>query len=45
MFELIVKFEDPAERGNILTYDDAGNAAEAAMVYREMGATVIVKEI
>lgn len=45
MFEVIVKFEDEAERGSILTYDDYGNAAEAAMVYREMGAIVTIKEI
>lgn len=45
MFELIVKFEDEAERGTILTYDDYGNAAEAALVYREMGAYVIINEI
>jgi hypothetical protein len=45
MFELIVKFEDAAERGTVLTYDDYGNAAEAALVYREMGAIVTVNEI
>ena len=45
MFELIVKFEDEAERGTILTYDDYGNAAEAALVYREMGAFVTINEI
>jgi hypothetical protein len=45
MFELIVKFEDEAERGRVLTYDDYGNAAEAAMVYREMGAFVTINEI
>ena len=45
MFELIIKFEDEAERGMILTYDDIGNVEEAAMVYREMGAIVTVKEL
>jgi len=45
MFKLTVKFEDEAERGMILTYDDAGNVEEATMVYREMGAYVTVKEL
>ena len=42
--ELTVKFEDEAGLA-VMTYDDYGNAAEAALVYREMGAIVTLNQL
>ena len=44
MFELTVKFEDEAGLA-VMTYDDYGNAAEAALAYREMGAIVTLNQL